>query len=78
MSHSTSTATSSLARDLQGVWGDAWRWARVGREALSLLSQPLRRQGIDGLEVSDSTYEEWMSVQSQFEERVRAGSVRAI
>lgn len=62
------------------AWAEARRWARVSREALSLLSLPLLRpgQGIDGLEVSDSSYEEWVAVQAQFDERVRAGAVHVI
>ncbi len=81
MFHAAAVASASTsAHAAKGAFADAWRWARVGREALGLLSLPLLRpgQGIDGLEVSDSTFEEWEAVQSQFEERVRSGTVRMI
>jgi hypothetical protein len=85
MSHAiatqAATATRSIALDAQGsrdAWGEALRWARRGREALNQLRLPLLRQGIDGLEVSDSSYEEWVLVRAQFDERVRSGAVPVI
>lgn len=83
MVHVTASAYASVSPQVpaaKGVFSDAWRWARVGRDALSLLARPLlgQGQGIDGLEVSDSTYEEWEAVQVQFEARVRAGSVHVL
>ncbi len=83
MFHATASANASVslqAPSAKGTFGEAWRWTRVGRGALGLLARPLLRtgQGIDGLEVSDSTYEEWEAVQVQFEARVRAGSVHVL
>ena len=84
MVYVTASAYASVTQQVpaaQGGLGEAWRWARVGREALGLLARPLllrAGQGIDGLEVSDSTYEEWEAVQVQFEARVRAGSVHVL
>ncbi len=85
MSHATATQAAAAIRtvefDAQGsrdAWGEALRWARRGREALKQLRLPLSRQGIDGLEVSDSSYEEWVLVQAQFDERVRSGAVPVI
>ena len=83
MFHATASrfaAASKEAPAAKGAFGEAWRWTRVGRGALGLLARPLLRpgQGIDGLEVSDSTYEEWEAVQVQFEARVRAGSVQVL
>ena len=83
MVHVTASAYARVSPQVpaaKGAFGDAWRWTRVGRDALSLLARPLlgTGQGIDGLEVSDSTYEEWEAVQVQFEARVRAGSVHVL
>ncbi|MGM9516709.1 hypothetical protein ACS5PK_20845 [Roseateles sp. DB2] len=80
MFHATASTVATASQQGQaakGGFGEAWRWARVGCEALALLGRPLLRQGqgIAGLEVSDSTYEEWEAVQVQFDARVRAGSL---
>lgn len=77
---STAAPTSHETQAARGVSGEAWRWARMGREALGLLGRPLLacRQGIEGLEVSDSSFEEWEAVQVQFEARVRAGAVHML
>lgn len=83
MVHVTASTYASVSQQVpaaKGTFGEALRWTRVGCEALALLARPLLRpgQGIDGLEVSDSTYEEWEAVQVQFEARVRAGSVHVL
>ncbi|MBB2483816.1 hypothetical protein H5407_01100 [Mitsuaria sp. WAJ17] len=82
MFHATASRFATVTKQTpatKGAFGESWGWTRVGREALSLLARPLRPgQGIDGLEVSDSTYEEWEAVQVQFEARVRAGSVQVL
>ncbi|HLO93905.1 MAG TPA: hypothetical protein VK195_06270 [Burkholderiaceae bacterium] len=83
MFHATASTAASVSHETQaskGAFGEAWRWARAGREALGLLGRPLLgcRQGIEGLEVSDSSFEEWEAVQVQFEARVRAGAVHVL
>lgn len=80
MFHTAAVApASTTAHAAKSAFAEGWRWARAGREALSLLSLPLRSaHGIDGLEVTDSTFEEWEAVQSQFEARVRSGAVHVI
>lgn len=83
MFHAIASAAASASPEVQavkGAFGEAWRWARVGGEALVLLGRPLLRggQGIEGLEVSDSSFEEWEAVQVQFEARVRAGAVHVL
>lgn len=81
MFHAAAVASATPAvRTFSGAMGDTFRWGRLGREALSLLSLPLLRsgQGIDGLEVSDSTFEEWEAVQEQFNARVQVGSVNLL
>ncbi|HLO94166.1 MAG TPA: hypothetical protein VK195_07610 [Burkholderiaceae bacterium] len=52
------------------------RMAALGRSAMNAIARPLNIVGaskIDGLEVQDSTLEEWEQCQSQFEDKFRHG-----
>ena len=52
------------------------RMAALGRTAMSAIARPLNIVGaskIDGLDVQDSTLEEWEQCQSQFEAKFRHG-----
>lgn len=52
------------------------RMAQLGRSAMNAIARPLNIVGaskIDGLEVQDSTLEEWEQCQSQFEDKFRHG-----
>ncbi len=52
------------------------RVAALGRTAMNAIARPLNIVGnhkIDGLDVQDSTLEEWEQCQSQFEDKFRHG-----
>ena len=52
------------------------RMAALGRTAINAIARPLNivgNQKIDGLDVQDSTLEEWEQCQSQFEDKFRHG-----
>ena len=47
MVHVTASAHASVSQQApaaKGAFGEAWRWTRMGREALALLARPLLSQ----------------------------------